>query len=201
MHTRSLLGPILIAIVGDFAQPARTRPPRVMLVQNVGQGTTEPPARTDEEEQADQAVRQGVQKINEVIKRHSKELNLPGVVGVYVVEADPYHQWIRVMAKELTPKLAHQLPNELEGVWVQIVDKTRYDQKVAAAVEIMNGASLMKLPGVETVGVGGNPYDMMDIWIVVGVDKLTPQVESEIPSELGGFPVHFQEIGEPIIID
>lgn len=84
---------------------------------------------------------------------------------------------------------------------MQIVDKTRYDQKVAAAVEIMNAASLMKLPGVETVGIGGNPYDMMDIWIVVGVDKLTPQVESEIPSELGGFPIHFMEIGGPVIID
>ena len=201
MDARSLLGRVLIAVICGFAQPAKTQPARVILVQNVGQGTTEPPARTDEEEQADQAVRQGVQKINEVIKRHSKELNLPGVVGIFTVEADAYHQWIRVMVKELTPQLAHQLPTKLEGVWVQIVDKTRYDQKVAAAVEIMNGASLMKLPGVETVGVGGNPYDMMDIWIVVGVDKLTPQVESEIPSELGGFPVHFQEIGGPIIID
>jgi hypothetical protein len=55
------------------------------------------------------------------------------------------------------------LPTKLEGVWVQVVDKTRYDQKVAAAVEIMNGASLLKLPGVEAVGIGGNPYDMMGI--------------------------------------
>ncbi len=202
MDSRSSLAPLLIAIIGGFAQPARTHSARVLLVQSVeGHGTTEPAARTDEEEQADHAARQGVQKINAVIKRHGKELNLPGVVGVYVVEADPYHQWIRVMVKELTPQLANLLPTKLEGVWVQVVDKTRYDQKVAAAVEIMNGASLLKLPGVEAVGIGGNPYDMMDIWIVVSVDKLTPQVESEIPAELGGFPVHFSEIGGPIILD
>jgi hypothetical protein len=36
---------------------------------------------------------------------------------------------------------------------------------------------------------------------VVSVDKLTPQVESEIPAELSGFPVHFEEIGGPIILD
>jgi hypothetical protein len=154
----------LIAIIGGFAQPARTHSARVLLVQSVeGHGTTEPPARTDEEEQADQAVRQGVQKIDAVIKRHSTELNLPGVVGVYVVGADPYHQWIRVMVKELTPQLANQLPTKLEGVWLQVVDNTRYDQKVAVAKKVMDNASLLKLPGVEAVGIGGNPYDMMGI--------------------------------------
>jgi hypothetical protein len=89
VDARALLGRVLIAVIGGFAQPARTPPARVILVENVeGHGTTEPPARTDEEEQADQAARQGVQKINEVIKRHSKELNLPGVVGIFTVEAD-----------------------------------------------------------------------------------------------------------------
>lgn len=82
---------------------------------------------TDEEEQADQAIRQNAQKLSGIIDRHKKELNLPGVVGIYQVWADPYHQWIRVMVKELTLQLEHQLPSELEGAWVQVVDKTRYD--------------------------------------------------------------------------
>jgi len=53
-------------------------------------------------------------------------------------------------------------------------------------------------PGIESVGVGGDPYDAMDLWIVIGVDKIVPQVKQEIPAEMGGFPVHLQELGGPI---
>ena len=44
-----------------------------------------PPMLTDEEEQADQAIRQNAQKLSGIIDRHKKELNLPGVVGIYQV--------------------------------------------------------------------------------------------------------------------
>ncbi len=37
----------------------------------------------------------------------------------------------------------------------------------------------------------------MDVWILIGVDKITPQVEQEIPAELDGFPVHLLEMGGP----
>ncbi len=37
----------------------------------------------------------------------------------------------------------------------------------------------------------------MDLWIVIGVDKITPQVVQEIPAEMGGFPVHLLEMGGP----
>jgi hypothetical protein len=53
----------------------------------------------------------------------------------------------------------------------------------------------MKQPGIESIGVGGDPYDAMDIWIVIGVDKITPPVEQETPAEMGGFPVHLLETG------
>lgn len=42
------------------------------------------------------------------------------------------------MFKELTPQLEHQLPSELEGAWVQVVDKTRYDEKCAVAKQAID---------------------------------------------------------------
>lgn len=44
---------------------------------------------TDEEEQADQAIRQNAQKLSGIIDRYKKELNLPCVVGIYQVWAYP----------------------------------------------------------------------------------------------------------------
>src|SRR6266851_1683475 len=113
--------------------------------------------------------------------------------------ADAYHEWLRVMVKELTPQLDRQFPSELEGVWIQVVDQTRYDEKCAAAKQVVdsNAHRLMKQPGIESIGVGGDPYDAMDIWIVIGVDKITPPVEQETPAEMGGFPVHLLETGGP----
>ena len=104
------------------------------------------------------------------------------------------------MVKELTPQLDHQLPSELEGVWIQVVDQTRYDEKVAVARQAMDANThwLLKQPGIESIGIGGDPYDVMDVWIVIEVDKITPQVRQEIPAEMGCFPVHLREIGGPI---
>jgi len=42
------------------------------------------------------------------------------------------------MVKELTPQLDRQLPSELEGVWIQVVDRTRYDEKCAAAKQVVD---------------------------------------------------------------
>ncbi len=159
----------------------------------------EPPALTDEEKQADQAMRENAKKLSGIIDRHRKELNLPGVVGIYQVGADAYHEWIRVIVKELTPQLDHQLPSEVEGVWIQVVDQTRYDEENAAAKKVVdsNAHRFLKQPGIESIGVGGDPYDAMNLWIVIGVDKITPQVKQEIPAQMGGFPVHLLEMGGP----
>jgi hypothetical protein len=201
MRTQPLL--ILLFLVLTAASSAATpttHPARLTLVQNEeGSGASEPPAITDEQKQAEQAMRQNALKLSGIIDRHRKELNLPGVVGIYQVGADAYHGWIRVMVKELTPQLDRQLPSELEGVWIQVVDRTRYDEKCAAAKQVVdsNAHRLMKQPGIESIGVGGDPYDAMDLWIVIGVDKITPQVVQEIPAEMGGFPVHLLEMGGP----
>ena len=104
-----------------------------------------------------------------------------------------------MIVKELTPQLDHQLPSEVEGVWIQVVDQTRYDEENAAAKKVVdsNAHRFLKQPGIESIGVGGDPYDAMDLWIVIGVDKITPQVVQEIPAEMGGFPVHLLEMGGP----
>jgi hypothetical protein len=202
MRTQALLIPLFVALTAasSAAAPATQRA-RITLVQKEeGSAASEPPAITDEQEQAEQAMRDNALKLEGIIRRHQKELKLPGVVGIYPVAADAYHEWIRVMVKELTPQLDHQLPSELEGVWIQVVDKTRYNEKCAAAAQVVekNAHRLMKQPGIETIGVGGDAYDAMDVWIVIGVDKITPQVKQEIPAEMGGFPVHLHETGGPI---
>jgi hypothetical protein len=202
MRTQPLL--ILLFVVLTAASSAATPttlPARISLVQNEeGSGASEPPAIMDEQKQAEQAMRQNALKLSGIIDRHRNELNLPGVVGIYQVGADAYHGWIRVMVNELTPQVDHQLPSELEGVWIQVVDQTRYDEKCAAAKQVAdkNAHRLMKQLGIETIGVGGDAYDAMDVWIVIGVDKITPQVKQEIPAEMGGFPVHLYETGGPI---
>jgi hypothetical protein len=89
------------------------------------------------------------------------------------------------------------LPSELEGAWIQVVNQTRYNEKCAAAKQVVdkNTDRFRKEPGIESIGVSGDAYDSMDVWILIGVDKVTPQVEKEIPAELGGFPVHLLETG------
>jgi hypothetical protein len=176
-------------------------PARITLVQGEeDSGASEPPTITDEQKQAEQAMRESALKLDGIIRRHQKELKLPGVVGVYQVGADAYHGWIRVMVKELTPQLDHQLPSELEGVWIQVVDQTRYDEKCGVAKQVLDANMhwLLKQPGIESIGIGGDPYDVMDVWIVIEVDKITPQVRQEIPAEMGGFAVYLREIGGPI---
>jgi len=202
MRTPPLLIPLFVVLTtASAATGFTTDPARITLVQGEeDSGASEPPAITDEEEQAEQAMRESALKLGGIISRHQKELKLPGVVGIYQVGADPYHGWIRVMVKELTPQLDHQLPSELEGVWIQVVDQTRYDEKCAVAKQVMDANThwLLKQPGIESIGIGGDPYDIMDVWIVIEVDKITPQVRQEIPAEMGGFPVHLREIGGPI---
>jgi hypothetical protein len=202
MRTQPLLIPLFVVLTAaSSAATPTTHPARITLVQNEeGSGASEPPAITDEQKLAEQAMRQNALKLSGIIDRYRKELNLPGVVGIYQVGADAYHEWIRVMVKELTPQLDHQLPSELEGVWIQVVDQTSYDERCAAAKRVVdkNAHRLMKQPGIETIGVGGDAYDAMDVWILIGVDKITPQVKQEIPAEMGGFPVHLHETGGPI---
>ena len=202
MRARPLFIPFFVVLTAASASTRLTiHPARITFVQgDEGSGASEPPAITDEQKQAEQAMRESALKLDGIIRRHQKELKLPGVVGIYQVEADAYHEWIRVMVKELTPQLDHQLPSELEGVWIQVVDQTRYDAKVAVARQAMDANThwLLKQPGIESVGIEGDPYDIMDVWIVIEVDKITPQVRQNIPAEMGGFPVYLREIGGPI---
>jgi hypothetical protein len=201
MHTQPLLIPLFVVLTAaSAAATPTTHPARITLVQNEeARGAGEPPTITDDQEKADQAYRENALKLEGIIRRHQKELKLPGVVAIQPVAADAYHEWLRVMVKELTPQLDRQFPSELEGVWIQVVDQTRYDEKCAAAKQVVdsNAHRLMKQPGIESIGVGGDPYDAMDIWIVIGVDKITPPVEQETPAEMGGFPVHLLETGGP----
>jgi hypothetical protein len=201
MRTEPLLISLFIAFTAVSTTTTITpRSAGIVSVQSERDSSAnEPPALTDEEKQADQAMRENAKKLSGIIDRHRKELNLPGVVGIYQVGADAYHEWIRVIVKELTPQLDHQLPSEVEGVWIQVVDQTRYDEENAAAKKVVdsNAHRFLKQPGIESIGVGGDPYDAMDLWIVIGVDKITPQVKQEIPAQMGGFPVHLLEMGGP----
>jgi hypothetical protein len=62
------------------------------------------------------------------------------------------------------------------------------------AVVDENKGWLMKLPGVYAVGVGldadGNP-------IIVVQGNITAELESQIPSTLGGFPVKLEQMEQP----
>ncbi len=140
MRAQPLLIPLFVVLTAaSAAATPMTHPARITLVQTEkGSGASEPPPLTDEQKQADQAMRQNALKLSGIIDRHRKELNLPGVVGIYQVGADAYHEWIRVMVKELTPQLDHQLPSELEGVWIQVVDQMRYNEKCAAAKHVVD---------------------------------------------------------------
>jgi hypothetical protein len=131
MRTQFLLIPLFVAFTAVSAATTITPPSAgiTSVRSEPDSGASESPALTDEEKQADQAMWENAKELGGIIDRHRKELNLPGVVGIYQVGADAYHSWIRVMVKELTPQLDHQLPNELEGVWIQVVDQTRYDEE------------------------------------------------------------------------
>jgi hypothetical protein len=206
VHTQALLIPIFVALTAaSTAATPITHSERVTLVQNEetrrpfepSSGTREP-AITDEQKRANEAAFDNARKLSGIIQRHEKELRLPGVVDIILV-GDGHDEWIRVMVKELTPQLDHQLPSELEGVWVQVVDQTRYEEIEAAAKYVVdeNSPWLMKRPGIEGIGVGGDPYSALDLWILIDVDKITPQVQQELPAEMSGFPVHLLEVGGP----
>ncbi len=59
--------------------------------------------------------------IDTVKDAHTSELmNIPGVVGVYIGEADNGIMYIGVMVKKRTPEIERQIPKMLEGYPVQI---------------------------------------------------------------------------------
>jgi len=70
------------------------------------------------------------------------------------------------------------------------------DELNAREVVAQNADSLLEIPGVFLVGVGTDANGQTII--VVTADELTPEVQSEVPPTLGGFPVVLEAGKRPI---
>lgn len=60
-------------------------------------------------------------------------------------------------------------------------------------VKAKHESRLMQIPGVVSVGIGKNPEGEMAI--IVGTDRLRPEIEAQIPKVLDGYPVVVQPVG------
>jgi hypothetical protein len=132
----------------------------------------------------------------------SQIMSLPGVVGVGIGECDR-EPCLKVFVTEITSELENQIPQELDGVKVDIVvtgpiealpapgaASTSFDAIVR--VQKQYAPQLMNLPGV--IGMGIGECDELPCFKVF-VTEMTPELEEQIPPELDGFKVDIEVTG------
>ena len=111
-----------------------------------------------------------------------------------------------VLVEAKSPQLEAEIPDELEGFEVTIIEAGSIDALSTQApgalpdiyqVQMENEAWLMAIDGVNGVGIGLCD-DEECIKVLVSAD--TPEIRQSIPTEIDGYRVEIIDTGGPIEI-